>query len=426
MTTTTLWAAATLATCALVSACGSSDSNTTNGSNTGATRDGIVVLDENDAAITGAIVVVDRADGSQEQQTTNEHGVATFSDVDFASETLDVTAFSPGRVLVTALGVGPNDGRTLHLRPLERSALWTRVLALQISNKVASGDEVTVTATTPSIRAGTAESALQFPIAPGRSGKILAIEDSPASGTDTLSSIKAAVVADIPASSDSIGIDFAKSMPVEHASGTLKVPSGAERCSVWLSASGATANVSDSWSAANGVCNWQTDYFRPFPDSSALTVFDVGVDAKNIYDTVGFALPGYFPATAPPALPEPVHYAAGAGGASTPSVFAPIAWEAGADRPDRLVISASLDKVLFPVWSVSFPPGRDSVTLRKPPDSIWNAIDWKNASDALPVLRYCDPGPAQCGGRACEPGDDPVCVRYAFAFPMVSFSFQPN
>jgi hypothetical protein len=98
----------------------------------------ITVLDPKEQPIPGAIVVVDEADGTESEAKTDATGVATFPSVDLATGSVDVTAFSPGNVLVSVLGIGATSSKVIHLRPPRGSSKQT--ITVNFSGKVASDD----------------------------------------------------------------------------------------------------------------------------------------------------------------------------------------------------------------------------------------------------------------------------------------------
>ncbi len=400
------------------------------GADAGTVKPGLVapdgsflVVDRNDVPISGAIVVVDRAGGVEEQRTTHQDGVAMFSDVDFANETVDVTVFSPGRILVTVLGVSPTSSRVLHLQPRRSSAGWTRTLTVKIRNKASSSDCITVGLTTPSAHVATCGESTQpdtvtLKTTPGSSGKIIAEDLVPHVGT--CPSLAAEFVADIPDSSDTIDVDFAKAQPIQVASGTLPVPDPTEGCTVGPTTrsvearSDVVAFLKNVQPVQNGVCHWNTQYVPAFSESEVETDYSSWYGPSH----VGVYRRGNFPATALPRLPDPIVFAVAP---MVVSLFDPIQWTAGSDLPDRLHVWADDDSGrIFRVWTIWFPPEPHGVKLRKPPDSIWTQLDWTH-QQGLPVsVEYCDPGPGQCGGRPCTPTEEPWCERYVRAF---SFDF---
>ena len=101
------------------------------------------------------------------------------------------------------------------------------------------------------------------------------------------------------------------------------------------------------------------------------------------------------------------------------SLLTAIQWIAGAERPDHLTINAPIDaepgESLFEVWSIWFSPERDSLTLKKPPESIWSAMTWAASSPLIGVLQYCAPFAGQCSGAACAPLGILPCASYSFS-----------
>ncbi len=390
-----------------------------------APSDGVVVRDESDQPIAGAIVVVDRTSGAEAQNTTDGSGIATFADVHFASEKVDITAFSPGRVLVTALDVDTPQRRIFHLLPRVTSAQWTRVLTVHFSNKVASGDCVMVSSTLPSFAADTCDASCDLAVAPGAPGKVLAFEYTPGNPSDPPYPLVAAVAVDIPGAGNDVDIDFSKSLAIEHASGTVIAPGSGSSPSPYdayvrildtAANNGDVRAVSSPTSLfASGKADWQADFFRPFPDAEAVTAYDIN------YGPLAYSqvfLPGYFVGALPP---FPVPSVLDGPGKST-SVFAPFSWIPSADRPDRMFVLSG-NKTLWFNWSISFSPTRTSLTLRKPPDSIWNALAWKDDPVVVPGWEYCDPVPDACAGRPCTPGDAPWCKRSTAMYPQTFYDF---
>ncbi len=382
--------------------------------------DSILVVDQNDVPIPGAIVVVDHSGGIEQQLTTHQ-GTATFPNVDFASEAVDITAFSPGRVLVTVLGVTPKGSRVLHLRPRRSAAQWTRVLTLKILNKVSSSDCLAVGLTTPSVHVATCDGSPQpdsivLKTEPGTTGKIIAQDMLSGNTSDWLQPpMLAAFVTDIPSSGDAVDVDFAKPLPIEEASGTLAPFDSRVGCTVGPTTRSVASDVRAFYAFTpfvdNAGCHWKTAYVRAFPEADVETEYSECLDLLN----VGVFQHGYFPSTAPPPLPDPIGFTS-----SGPGLFDPITWTGGSESPDRLIIWAHDDSagLSFPVWTIWFPAGRDGVTLRKPPESIWRQLDWRDALFVFPGLEYCDPGAEQCGGRPCTPTDDPWCTRYVKALSL--------
>lgn len=380
---------------------------------------GVLVVDESDVPIPGAIVVVEHA-GVVDEQLTTHRGIATFSDVDFASATVDLTAFSPGRILVTVLGVSPGSSRVLHLRPRGSSAQWTRTLTLRISHKVSSNDCVAVGLTTPSVHVATCGDSPQpdtlvVKTLPGASGKIVAqdlVSGAPPDGCPP--AMAAMYVADIPASGDAIDVDFAKAALVEEASGALVIPDLAPGCVVGITTRRTASDlqaffVEPEQFASNGVCYWKTDYARAFPEAEVETRYDVWIN----WTSVGVVQRGYFPARPPPPVPDPIWVTSPGG-----SLFDPITWSAGAESPERLIVWASdaAANTLFPVWSVRFPSAPGRVTLHKPPDDIWSQLDWSDASSMRASLEYCEPESGQGDADPSAPMDERGCARYVRAW----------
>jgi hypothetical protein len=141
---------------------------------------------------------------------------------------------------------------------------------------------------------------------------------------------------------------------------------------------------------------------------------------------IGASFAGYPGAGAPPfpSSASPVSFAAPS--SPPPSLFSPIDWLAGADRPDSLALNAVVaGSGGTEAWRVWFPPDRDSVALPRPPDSIWNALGWKDADYGLLVASYCDPEPGTCKDSQCTPTEEPRCERWASSIPNVQYDLAP-
>lgn len=366
----------------------------------------VSVLDEKGQPIAGAIVVVDRPDGTRTETTTDADGVASFPPVDFSAGSIELTAFSPGRTLTSVLDVTAASGRVLHLSPMSSPPL-TRSVKLSFANKLQASNCVVLSTTTGASGEDVCGDSHVLWVPADATGKILAIEHQ-------LKLIKAAVAVDIPSSDGTLVIDFGKADPIEHASGTIAVPPTASSVSaaVYARSSRAVVSLGDDSPASGGQAAWELDFFRPLPESEVSTNFVVGAGSGM----AGVAHEGYPGAQTLPAFPSGLSLPL----ASNPvSLFDPIEWDAGADRPDNLSIGVPIsDQVFGGGWSIWFSPDRTSVTPRRPPDSIWNALDWKSAEEILVAVHFCDPAPGQCGGAPCAPGAPRSCPRWALGGAM--------
>ena len=388
----------------------------------------VTVLDEKNKPIPGAIVVVDRPDGSRDETTTDPLGIAAFAEVDFAAGAIDITAFSPGRVLVSVLGVEAHSSRVIRLRPPADWSGSTPKLTVKISNKVTSGDCVLISSTAGSWWDIACGDSYQLPLPPGATGQILGTEFTPPipSWNKPGPQIKASAAVDIPSSGTGVELDFSKSLPIEHAMGSIQIPAPTggitfEKQLLGVSVTTASsrwpgyAASTTSTAVGSGMVDWQAEYFRPFPDSEARTVYEaLGTSDKFTWVSASVSQPGYPGAGVPPPFPIPAFVTSISDTAH--SLFAPIDWVAGADRPTHFDVSVQFhllaeDQAELELWSVWFPPERDSITLRQPPESIWNTFDWKSAGWGTAFLDFCEPGPDACNGSPCTPTEETPCVR---------------
>jgi hypothetical protein len=378
------------------------------------------VEDESDQPIAGALVVVDLPDGTREQMPTDAAGIAIFPDVDFSAGPLDVTAFDPGRILASVLGIDATSSRVIHL---SRRMLpsFPRPLDVSVVNQLDPSDNVFVYLTVPERGADGPAGAFHFTIAEGATGKVIAIE---LSGPPP-QSLVSAVAVDIPSSGNSVVVDLSKPEPIEKIwGGTIQLPapgSGGvdfDVQSLRVRVDGVDPQAffcagvgTDFTPSASGV-DFEAEFFRPLPESEVRTWYSAeGYSAGGAEAYSAVVEPGY-----PPGTPPPLPSAASLTVDGYPAfLFDPMHWSAGTERPDQFVVSASWGASGFPVWIIWFPADRDTLTLRRPPDEIWNQLDWTDGTAEMIFggLSYCEPSPGACAGYTCSAPLEAACSRSA-------------